>query len=978
MVGMESLCLKSLILSLPPMLGSGTTKAIEFEGCDCLLTQHCLLLYSFLSVVPGPVPLESIQGGPFEEKIYVQWKPPNETNGIITLYEITYKAVGSLDPSADLSSQRGKVFKLRNETHHLFVGLYPGTTYSFTIKASTVKGFGPPITTRIATKISAPSMPEYDTDSPLNETDTTITVMLKPAQSRGAPVSVYQLVVKEEKLQKARRAADIMNASPSSELQERLQPYNGYWNAPLSPLKSYSIYFQALSKANGETKINCVRLATKGASTQNSNAVEPEKQVDSTVKMAGVIAGLLMFVIILLGAMLTIKRRRNAYSYSYYLKLAKKQKETQTSTQREMGPVAASDKASTKLSAVHNEEAFSSSCQDVNGFNSSHGEMTQPTLTIQTHPYRSCEPVEMSYPRGQFQPAIRVADLLQHITQMKRAEGYGFKEEYEALPEGQTASWDTAKEDENRNKNRYGNIISYDHSRVRLQLLDGDPHSDYINANYIDGYHRPRHYIATQGPMQETVKDFWRMIWQENSASVVMVTNLVEVGRVKCVRYWPDDTEVYGDIKVTLIETEPLAEYVIRTFTVQKKGYHEIREIRQFHFTSWPDHGVPCYATGLLGFVRQVKFLNPPEAGPIVVHCSAGAGRTGCFIAIDIMLDMAENEGVVDIFNCVRELRSQRVNLVQTEEQYVFVHDAILEACLCGNTAIPVCEFRSIYYNISRIDPQTNSSQIKDEFQTLNIVTPRVRPEDCSIGLLPRNHDKNRCMDVLPLDRCLPFLISVDGESSNYINAALMDSHKQPAAFIVTQHPLPNTVADFWRLVFDYHCSSVVMLNEMDAAQLCMQYWPEKTSCCYGPIQVEFVSADIDEDIINRIFRICNMARPQDGYRIVQHLQYIGWPAYRDTPPSKRSLLKVVRRLEKWQEQYDGRDGRTVVHCLNGGGRSGTFCAICSVCEMIQQQNIIDVFHIVKTLRNNKSNMVESLEQYKFVYEVALEYLSSF
>uniref|UniRef100_A0A8P0NBD9 protein-tyrosine-phosphatase n=1 Tax=Canis lupus familiaris TaxID=9615 RepID=A0A8P0NBD9_CANLF len=997
--------------------------------------------------VPGAVPLESIQGGPFEEKIYIQWKPPNETNGVITLYEINYKAVGSLDPSADLSSQRGKVFKLRNETHHLFVGLYPGTTYSFTIKASTAKGFGPPVTTRIATKISAPSMPEYDTDTPLNETDTTITVMLKPAQSRGAPVSVYQLVVKEERLQKSRRAADIIecfsvpvsyrNASSLDSLHyfaAELKPanlpvtqpftvgdnktYNGYWNPPLSPLKSYSIYFQALSKANGETKINCVRLATKapmgsaqvtpgtplcllttGASTQNSNTVEPEKQVDNTVKMAGVIAGLLMFIIILLGVMLTIKRRRNAYSYSYYLKLAKKQKETQSGAQREMGPVASADKPTTKLSTSRNDEGFSSSSQDVNGFtDGSRGELSQPTLTIQTHPYRACDPVEMSYPRDQFQPAIRVADLLQHITQMKRGQGYGFKEEYEALPEGQTASWDTAKEDENRNKNRYGNIISYDHSRVRLLVLDGDPHSDYINANYIDGYHRPRHYIATQGPMQETVKDFWRMIWQENSASIVMVTNLVEVGRhpaehtvgnatlgraaspgmVKCVRYWPDDTEVYGDIKVSLIETEPLAEYVIRTFTVQKKGYHEIRELRLFHFTSWPDHGVPCYATGLLGFVRQVKFLNPPEAGPIVVHCSAGAGRTGCFIAIDTMLDMAENEGVVDIFNCVRELRAQRVNLVQTEEQYVFVHDAILEACLCGNTAIPVCEFRSLYYNISRLDPQTNSSQIKDEFQTLNIVTPRVRPEDCSIGLLPRNHDKNRSMDVLPLDRCLPFLISVDGEPSNYVNAALMDSHKQPAAFVVTQHPLPNTVADFWRLVFDYNCSSVVMLNEMDTAQLCMQYWPEKTSGCYGPIQVEFVSADIDEDIIHRIFRICNMARPQDGYRIVQHLQYIGWPAYRDTPPSKRSLLKVVRRLEKWQEQYDGREGRTVVHCLNGGGRSGTFCAICSVCEMIQQQNIIDVFHIVKTLRNNKSNMVETLEQYKFVYEVALEYLSSF
>ncbi|XP_052456176.1 receptor-type tyrosine-protein phosphatase T-like isoform X4 [Carassius gibelio] len=1000
--------------------------------------------------VPGPIPMESIQTGPYEEKIFMQWKAPNETNGVITLYEITYKALGSLDPSADLTTQRGQVFKLPNETHHLFVGLYPGTTYYFTLKASTNKGFGPPVTTRIATKIAAPSMPEYETESPLNETDTTITVLLKPAQSRGAPVSAYQVVVQEERKQKVRRATDVLecfsipvsfrNASilnsphyfaaelPPVSLAV-VQPftigdnktYNGYWNAPLSPAKSYSIYFQALSKANGETKINCVRLASKGASTQNSNDIEPEKQVDSTVKMAGVIAGILMFVIILLGVLLTFKRREiHTWRTLSVGKLAKKQKETaNSSTQREMGPVGTADKSTGKVSTLHKDDPFSTSNQDLNGFSASspcsfsipgkalqsktllnsyysvskepvpatasidgsHSEMSQPSMTIQTYPYGGCESVEMSYQAGQFQPAIRVADLLQHITQMKCGQGYGFKEEYEGLAEGQTAPWETAKKEENRNKNRYGNIIAYptdDHTRVRLQLLEGDPHSDYINANYIDGYHRPRHYIATQGPMQETVRDFWRMIWQENSASIVMVTNLVEVGRVKCVRYWPDETELYGDIKVTLIETEPLAEYVIRTFTVQKKGHHEIREIRQFHFTSWPDHGVPCYATGLLGFIRQVKFLNPPDAGPIVVHCSAGAGRTGCFIAVDIMLDMAESEGVVDIFNCIRELRSQRVNMVQTEEQYVFVHDAILEACLCGNTAIPVCEFRAIYYNISRLDPQTNSSQIKDEFQTLNIVTPRVRPEDCSVGLLPRNHDKNRSMDVLAVDRCLPFLISVDGESSNYINAALMDSHKQPAAFIVTQHPLPNTVADFWRLVFDYNCSTIVMLNEMDAAQLCMQYWPEKGSCCYGPIQAEFISADIDEDIINRIFRICNMARPQDGYRLVQHFQFIGWPAYRDTPLSKRSILQLVRRLAKWQEQYDGGDGRTVVHCLTGGGRSGTFCAICSICEMIQQQNIVDVFHTVKTLRNNKANMVETMEQYKFCYEVALESLNAF
>ncbi|KAK7878441.1 hypothetical protein WMY93_034315 [Mugilogobius chulae] len=266
---------------------------------------------------------------------------------------------------------------------------------------------------------------------------------------------------------------------------------------------------------------------------------------------------------------------------------------------------------------------------------------------------------------------------------------------------------------------------------------------------------------------------------------------------------------------------------------------------------------------------------------------SAGAGRTGCFIVIDIMLDMAEREGVVDIYNCVRELRARRVNMVQTE--------------------------------------------------TLNMVTPTLRVEDCSIALLPRNHEKNRVMDVLPPDRCLPFLISLDGESSNYINAALMDSYKQPSAFIVTQHPLPNTVKDFWRLVLDYHCTSVVMLNDVDPAQLCPQYWPEDGVARLGSLQVEFVSADLEEDVISRLFRIYNTARPQDG----------------DTPSSKRSFLKLVALVEKWQDEYDGGEGRTVVHCLNGGGRSGVFCCVSILCEMLRRQRSVDVFHATKTLRNN-------------------------
>ncbi|XP_039610726.1 protein tyrosine phosphatase receptor type Ma isoform X4 [Polypterus senegalus] len=1009
--------------------------------------------------VPGPVPQDSIVGKTFEEKIYLHWKEPVQTYGVITLYEIAFKAVSSFDPDFNLSNQSGKVFKHGNETHHLFVGLYPGSTYNFAIRASTAKGYGASSSSQFTTKISAPSMPAYDQETPLNQTESSVTVLLKPAQSRGAPVSAYQVVVEEERPRRSKKSAEILKCYPvpvhfqnMSLLNSQYyftaefpaggiysQPftigdnrtYNGYWNVPLLPHKSYSIYYQAISTANGETKIDCVRVATKaaiivtqlttpyiriapaagddqltGAATRKPDAVEPEKQTDHTVKIAGVIAGILLFVIIFLGVVLVMKKR----------KLAKKRKETLSSTRQEMTVMVNSMDKSYTEQGTNCDEAFS--FMDTHNLNgrpvSSPSSFTMKTNTlsttvpnsyypdpfvptailvpindenhtmasetsslVQSHSYKKRDPVDVPYQTGQLHPAIRVADLLQHITQMKCAEGYGFKEEYESFFEGQSAPWESAKKDENRMKNRYGNIIAYDHSRVRLQALEGEQNSDYINANYVDGYHRPNHYIATQGPMQETVYDFWRMIWQENTASIIMVTNLVEVGRVKCCKYWPDDTEIYRDIKVTLIESELLSEYIIRTFAVEKRGAHEIREIRQFHFIGWPDHGVPYYATGLLGFVRRVKSKSPANAGPMVVHCSAGAGRTGCFIVIDIMLDMAEREGVVDIYNCVRELRSRRVNMVQTEEQYVFIHDAILEACLCGDTTIPASQLRSVYYEMNRLDPQTNSSQIKEEFRTLNMVTPTLRVEDCSIALLPRNHEKNRCMDVLPPDRCLPFLITIDGESSNYINAALMDSYKQPSAFIVTQHPLPNTVKDFWRLVLDYHCTSIVMLNDVDPAQLCPQYWPENGVHRHGPIQVEFVSADLEEDIISRIFRIYNAARPQDGYRMVQQFQFLGWPMYRDTPVSKRSFLKLIRQVEKWQEEYDGGEGRTVVHCLNGGGRSGTFCAISIVCEMLRHQRAVDVFHAVKTLRNNKPNMVDLLDQYKFCYEVALEYLNS-
>ncbi|XP_058853626.1 receptor-type tyrosine-protein phosphatase U-like isoform X3 [Acipenser ruthenus] len=962
--------------------------------------------------LPGGIASDSLTFTPLEDMIFLKWEEPLEPNGLITQYEISYQSIESSDPGINVPGPRRTVSKLRNETYHMFSNLQPGTTYLFSIRARTGKGFGQTALTEITTNISAPVFDYGDMPPPLGESESTITVLLRPAQSRGAPVSMYQVVVEEDRPKKVKRELGNLECFPVPTTRQEAQAkggvhyytaelppsslpeampftvgdnhtYNGYWNTPLDPRKAFLIYFQALSNFKGETRINCIRIARKAACKDAKRALEVSQHSEEMGLILGICVGGLVALILLLGAIIIIiKKGRDYYSYSYYPKPVNINKTPITSRQEKTHMIGSMDRSFTDQSTLQEDERLALSFMDAqNCSNRSEQRSTvnESSSLLGGSPRRQCGRKGSPYHTGQLHPAVRVADLLQHINQMKTAEGYGFKQEYESFFD----DWDVSKK-KNKTKGRHDSLLAHDRHRVKLHPLLGDPNSDYINANYIDirinreGYHRSNHFIATQGPKQESVYDFWRMVWQENCFSIVMITKLVEVGRVKCCKYWPDDTEIYGDIKITLLNTEMLSEYTVRTFTLERRGYSAKHEVHQFHFTSWPEHGVPYHATGLLAFIRRVKASTPPDAGPVVVHCSVGAGRTGCYIVLDVMLDMAECEGVVDIYNCVKTLCSRRINMIQTEEQYVFIHDAILEACLCGETAISVSEFSLTYKEMLRVDSQSNSSQLREEFQTLNSVTPHLDVEECSIALLPRNREKNRTMDVLPPDRCLPFLITTDGESNNYINAALTDSFNRPAAFIVSLHPLPTTTADFWRLVFDYGCTSLVMLNQINqsnSAWPCMQYWPEPGLQQYGPMQVEFLSHSADDDVITRLFRVQNMTRLQEGHLVVQHFQYLRWSGYREVPDSKKSFLNLLAHVDKWQRECG--EGRTVVHCLNGGGRSGTFCACTMILEMIQYQHMVDVFYAVKTLRNSKPNMVESLEQYRFCYDLALEYLET-
>lgn len=228
-------------------------------------------------------------------------------------------------------------------------------------------------------------------------------------------------------------------------------------------------------------------------------------------------------------------------------------------------------------------------------------------------------------------------------------------------------------------KNRYKTILPNTHSRVILKTEDEEDFlSTYINANYLKGYDgEEQAYIATQGPTVNTVGDFWRMVWQERCPIIVMITNLEEKNE-KCAEYWPEDTVTHEDIDITVVSVTQEDDYSLRVFTLKYEG--EERSLRQYWYTSWPDQKTPDKAPPLLELVQEVERAReeaPPTSGPTIVHCSAGIGRTGCFIATSILCKQLRTEGVVDILRTTCQLRLDRGGMIQTCEQYQFVHHVL-------------------------------------------------------------------------------------------------------------------------------------------------------------------------------------------------------------------------------------------------------------------------------------------------------------
>ncbi|XP_066465746.1 receptor-type tyrosine-protein phosphatase eta [Tiliqua scincoides] len=277
---------------------------------------------------------------------------------------------------------------------------------------------------------------------------------------------------------------------------------------------------------------------------------------------------------------------------------------------------------------------------------------------------------------------LKVENFESYYKKQKADSNCGFAEEYEDLRMvGVNQPKFAAELTENKAKNRYNNVLPYDISRVKLSVQN-HPTNDYINANYMPGYNSKKEFIAAQGPLPNTVQDFWRMIWEKNIYTIVMLTKCVEQGRTKSEEYWPNkQSKNYGDITVAMTSEIVLPEWTIRDFSMEKSDSSESHPVRQFHFTAWPDHGVPEATDLLINFrhlVQDYMKQNPPTS-PTLVHCSAGVGRTGTFIAIDRLIHQMEMENTVDVYGVVYDLRMHRSLMVQTEDQYIFLNQCVLD-----------------------------------------------------------------------------------------------------------------------------------------------------------------------------------------------------------------------------------------------------------------------------------------------------------
>nr|XP_021323628.1 phosphatidylinositol phosphatase PTPRQ [Danio rerio] len=598
-------------------------------------------------------------------RVYVTFSPPDEPNGNISAYRVDIYRNGQLDFFINSLS----VISNPNNTMTAIIdGLKGGFNYSIRIAAVNGAGFGPSSEVHVTTGVKAPPKPKKTPRAALNSagviisTSKTITIEMPECffTDDHGPIQKVQVIVSEPAVM------DYGNLSNwKSVFLHPTAPYltdDGFLN-PECPKNSERMSSSTKTYVIGEDE-GCL---SEDAETLCNGPLKPkthyvfkfratnirgqftDSEYSDKVRTADdrlltrdeqIILGVLLSFFLALFLILIIYGS---------VKIHRRKKEGGTYSPRQAEIIETKFKLD-QLIAVADLE------------------LKEEKINRLLSYRKSLKPISKK-------------SFLQHVEDLCANDNAKFQEEFAELPKLlQDLATSDADLPWNRSKNRFTNIKPYNNSRVKLLSEPGMPGSDYINASFVSGYLCPNEFIATQGPLPSTVADFWRMIWETGTKTIVMLTQCFEKGRIRCHQYWPEDNKpvtVFADIIITKLTEDVRPDWTVRALKVERHGSYMI--VHHFNYTSWPEHGVPESSSTLVQFVKAVRSNRGHENTTIVVHCSAGVGRTGVFIALDHLIQHLRDHEFVDIYGLVAELRSERMCMVQNLAQYMFLHQSTLD-----------------------------------------------------------------------------------------------------------------------------------------------------------------------------------------------------------------------------------------------------------------------------------------------------------
>ncbi|XP_045479500.1 uncharacterized protein LOC123684325 isoform X2 [Harmonia axyridis] len=550
-------------------------------------------------------------------------------------------------------------------------------------------------------------------------------------------------------------------------------------------------------------------------------------------------------------------------------------------------------------------------------------------------------------------------------------------EQFESLPMELTEPCEVGKLDCNKPKNRFPNILPYDHTRVKLQILKGKKGNDYINANYIKGYKNCKAFIAAQGPKSLTINDFWHMVWQENVKNIIMLVNLEESGVKKVEKYWPGHNEdfEFGKVHIYHHTSETLADYEIRVFRLVCDGSE--RKVFQYHYQNWPDNGIPAVLQTSVRFFR--KTMEIQSKSPTLVHCCSGTSATGVFILSHLCVQMAQQTGSIDVLKVAKELRKQRVNMIHNYTQYKFAHLLIVE-CLFGLQATIYCNDEVDVLVARYTEPEKLRLQMMylEDLSWQYKALEEFPSYDYIYTIYP---NKNKVQHIFPDISGAVILDRYPDEDlrSSYINAIKVDGYQCSQRFIVTQQPMSNTLNDFWRMIHQKNVRVIVSLNDINLKDMkSCTFWPTEENPLMSPVDFIFVRhcLTVKEEIYDVYEVQVSIQEKQKKAELfkVTIVELKGWKQDAVLPDCIKNFLRFTTFVNSITRCLKP----VVVTCYDGCLASGVYVAASYLVEMIEVQKSFDVCNTVRTIRKNRKQFITDEKQLAFLYEVSAVFIRGY